>query len=135
METKKRSELVRRRLEKEFGREENEMPEDPLSALVETILSQNTTDITSERAWKALRKRYPTWDELRDADLKELSETIKVGGLPRIKSERIKNALIDIERKTGKLSLDFLRDMNEKDADIWLSQLKGVGPKTRAIIL
>ncbi|MDH4123371.1 MAG: endonuclease III, partial [Thermoplasmata archaeon] len=49
--------------------------------------------------------------------------------------ERIKNALIDIERKTGKLSLDFLRDMNEKDADIWLSQLKGVGPKTRAIIL
>jgi len=135
MDLKKRSEMIRRRLEKKFGREENDLTEDPLSVLVETILSQNTTDSTSGRAWASLRKKYPTWEELRDADAQELADTIRVGGLPKIKAERILNALREIERITGALSLDFLRDMTEEEADTWLGQLKGVGPKTRAIIL
>ena len=54
MDAKRRSEIIRRRLEKEFGRPEADEQEDPLSALVSTILSQNTTDITSDRAWAAL---------------------------------------------------------------------------------
>ena len=135
MNARSRSETIRRRLEKEYGIEENDIPEDPLSALVETILSQNTTDITSERAWIALRKRYPSWEELRDAAPAELADTIRVGGLPKIKAERIIGALKEIERQTGALSLDFLHEMTEEEADKWLSQLKGVGPKTRAIIL
>lgn len=135
MDKRRRSETIRRRLEKEYGREENDIPEDPLSALVSTILSQNTTDITSERAWKALRMKYPTWKELRDAKVTELADTIRVGGLPRIKAERILAAMKEIERQTGALSLDFLHEMSEKEADEWLSQLKGVGPKTRAIVL
>ncbi|MFZ2642506.1 MAG: endonuclease III, partial [Verrucomicrobiia bacterium] len=32
-----------------------------LDALVETILSQNTTDVNSSRAFAALRRRYPRW--------------------------------------------------------------------------
>lgn len=129
------SEIIRKRLEKQFGRIENDVPDDPLVALVRTILSQNTTDITSERAWIALRKKYPTWEKLRNADPEELAETIRVGGLPKLKAERILNALYDIEKITGNLSLDFLRDMTEEEADSWLTQLKGVGPKTRAIVL
>jgi endonuclease-3 len=135
MDPKRRSEVVRRRLEKIFGRPENDLQEDPLSSLVRTILSQNTTDATSERAWESLRKRYPTMTELKEADPDELAETIRVGGLARLKAERILNALREIERLTGKLSLDFLKDMSEEDADAWLAQLKGVGPKTRAIVL
>ena len=135
MHIKARSEIVRKRLEKEFGRPEVEEQEDPLSSLVSTILSQNTTDITSDRAWAALRKRYPTMQSLKRADPQELADTIRVGGLPRLKAERILNALHEIERMTGALSLDFLNDMNEEEADSWLAQLKGVGPKTRAIVL
>jgi endonuclease-3 len=134
MDARKLSETVRRRLEKEFGIPEVE-EEDPLSALVGTILSQNTTDITSDRAWASLRRRYPTMESLKRADPEELADTIRVGGLPRLKADRILGALRDIERMTGKLSLDFLHDMTEEEADSWLSQLKGVGPKTRAIIL
>lgn len=135
MDVKSLSEIVRKRLEREFGRPEVDEPEDPLSALVGTILSQNTTDITSDRAWAALKKRYPTMESLKRADLEELADTIRVGGLPRLKAERILGALRDIELMTGNLSLDFLGDMNEQEADSWLSQLKGVGPKTRAIVL
>jgi endonuclease III len=135
MGIKTRSETVRKRLEKEFGRPEVEEYENPLSSLVNTILSQNTTDITSDRAWAALRKRYPTMQKLKRADPKDLADTIRVGGLPQLKAERILNALSEIERLTGKLSLDFLHEMTEEEADSWLSQLKGVGPKTRAIVL
>lgn len=135
MIAKVRSELVRKRLEKEFGKPEVEEKEDPLCVLVNTILSQNTTDITSDRAWAALQKRYPTMQLLKRADPQELADTIRVGGLPRLKAERILGALHEIERMTGKLSLDFLNEMTEEEADSWLSQLKGVGPKTRAIVL
>jgi endonuclease III len=135
MDAVARSEAVRKRLEKEFGREDNTVLEEPMAALVNTILSQNTTDVTSDRAYAALRKRYPTWEKLLGADSEELARTIRVGGLPQIKADRILGALAEIKRQTGRLSLDFLRGMTEKEADEWLSQLKGVGPKTRAIII
>jgi endonuclease-3 len=135
MEAKKLSETVRVRLEAQFGRPDSGEREDPLAALVGTILSQNTTDITSDRAWAALQTRYPTMELLIRADKDELAKTIRVGGLPQLKAERILGALKEIRRLTGKLSLDFLNDMDEQEADAWLSQLKGVGPKTRAIVL
>jgi endonuclease-3 len=135
MGTVSKSETIRKRLEKEFGRPDDGALEDPMASLVNTILSQNTTDITSDRAYAALRKRYPTWEKLLRADPTELASTIRVGGLPQIKADRILGALAEIKRQTGKLSLDFLHEMTEEEADEWLSQLKGVGPKTRAIII
>lgn len=135
MDAFSRSEIIRKRLEKEFGRPKVRSLEDPMAALVNTILSQNTTDVTSDRAYAALRKRYPTWQRLLKADPEDLASTIRVGGLPQIKAERIIGALAEIKRQTGELSLDFLHEMSEKEADEWLSQLKGVGPKTRAIVI
>jgi len=135
MDAVSRSEKIRKRLENEFGRPDNNVLEDPMAALVNTILSQNTTDVTSDRAYAALRKRYHTWEKLLRADPMELASTIRVGGLPQIKADRILGALAEIKRQTGRLSLDFLHEMTEKEADEWLSQLKGVGPKTRAIII
>jgi len=135
MDAASRSETIRKRLEKEFGRPDNGALEDPMAALVNTILSQNTTDVTSDRAYASLRERYPTWEKLLRADPAELAGTIRVGGLPRIKAERILGALAEIKRQTGRLSLDFLHEMTEKEADEWLGQLKGVGPKTRAIVI
>jgi endonuclease-3 len=135
MDAVSRSETIRKRLEKEFGRPDNDVLEDPMASLVNTILSQNTTDVTSDRAYVALRKRYPTWERLLRADPTELASTIRVGGLPQIKADRILGALAEIKKQTGKLSLDFLHEMTEKEADEWLSQLKGVGPKTRAIVI
>ena len=135
MDAVSRSETIRKRLEKEFGKPDNAGLEDPMAALVNTILSQNTTDVTSDRAYAALRERYPTWEKLLRADPTELARTIRVGGLPQIKADRIIGALAEIKRQTGRLSLDFLHEMNEKEADEWLSQLKGVGPKTRAIVI
>src|SRR6266511_4104215 len=37
---------------------------DPLEELVVTVLSQNTSDVNRDRAYAAMRRRFPTWDAL-----------------------------------------------------------------------
>ena len=108
---------------------------DPLATLVGTILSQNTNDVNRDRAFERMRGRFPTWEEVRDADPAELVESIRTAGLANQKGPRIQNALRVITEQQGELSLDFLADMETEDARKWLISIKGVGPKTAAIVL
>ncbi len=66
---------------------------------------------------------------------KRIAEIIRSGGLAGIKAARILDALDFIKREHGALNLDFLRDFGPDDAEAWLGQMKGVGPKTRSIVL
>src|ERR671921_503960 len=52
---------------------------DTVSELVLTILSQNTADTNSFRAFTALRERYPDWDAVLAAPTDELIEVIRPG--------------------------------------------------------
>ena len=65
----------------------------------------------------------------------EIRETIRSAGLANQKAPRIQNALYEIHEERGELSLDFLDDMTLDDAKQWLVNIKGVGPKTAAIVL
>ena len=51
------------------------------------------------------------------------------------KAPRIQEALRAILRERGELNLDFLATMPVDEAQAWLRRLKGVGPKTAAIVL
>jgi endonuclease-3 len=110
---------------------------DPLSELVLTILSQNTNDVNRDHAWHRLRERFPgpNWREVMDAPTEELAAAIRPGGLADTKAPRIQGALSTILAERGELSLDFLAHMPVEEAKAWLMRLKGVGPKTAAIIL
>jgi endonuclease III len=118
-----------------YGRQDRQECEAPLDTLVETILSQNTTDTNSHRSFLALKKEYPSWDSLLGEKRSKVSRVIRSGGLPDIKAERILGALEFIKESRGSLDLEFLRDMTPSQADAWLAQMKGVGPKTRSIVL
>ena len=118
-----------------YGRKEIEGDEDPMDTLVETILSQNTTDKNSHRAFRELKRAYPRWEHMIGASPKRVAGLIRSGGLARIKAERILDALEFIKKNRGELRLDFLHSLNPSQADAWLAQMKGVGPKTRGIIL
>lgn len=126
---------VHRLLLDEYGHHEWQPHRDAVSELVRTILSQNTSDVNSERAFARLRERFPRWEDLLGADTEEIVEAIRPGGLAEIKAPRIKEALQTIVDEQQKLDLDFLRDKHTKDAMAWLQSLVGVGPKTAAIIL
>ena len=123
------------RLERLFGRPRRTGHLDPVSELVSTILSQNTSDTNRDRAFFRLRERFPTWAQVRDAPAAEIQEAIRPAGLSEVKAPRIKDALLQVTQADGTLSLDFLRQMSVADAKAWLTAIKGVGPKTAAIIL
>ena len=103
---------------------------DPMTELVLTILSQNTSDANSGRAFARLRLRYPTWEALLGADPREIEGAIQVGGLARIKAPRIKAVLEEVWRRLGSFDLSFLKEMPLAEANSWLRSLPGVGPNT-----
>ncbi|MEA3309923.1 MAG: endonuclease III [Chloroflexota bacterium] len=107
----------------------------PVAELVNTILSQNTNDHNRDLAFAALRDRYPTWEAVRDAPLAELIATIRPAGLAPTKAPRIQGALRRISAARGEMSLDFLQEMPLEEARTWLTDIRGVGPKTAAIVL
>jgi len=68
-------------------------------------------------------------------DPDKIAAIIRSGGLAPMKARRILDALAFIRRERGRLDLDFLRKMRPAEAEAWLAQMKGVGPKTRGIVL
>ena len=106
-----------------------------IDELVSTILSQNTNDVNRDRAFESLRARFPTWEQVRDADTDEVIEAVRVAGLANQKGPRIQQVLRDITSERGSLDLSFLEDMPLEEAREWLIKFKGVGPKTAAIVL
>jgi len=108
---------------------------DPISELVSTILSQNTNDVNRDRAFQSLRARFPTWDQVCEAELDEVKEAIRIAGLANHKGPAIQRALRHIREQRGELTLDFLKDLPIEEAKAWLVGIKGVGPKTAAIVL
>jgi endonuclease-3 len=126
---------VLRLLRKEYGPREWQPDQDPLSTLIATVLSQNTSDVNSHRAFAALVKRFPSWELVAAADINELAQTIRAGGLADIKAERIKLILHEIGAERGSLDLSFLSELGLVEAKSWLRELPGVGPKTAGCVL
>ena len=110
-------------------------PLPPVDELVSTILSQNTNDANRDRAYKALRERFPTWESVRDAPESSIIAAIRPAGLANQKGPRIQAVLRQISTERGDLDLTFLADMPTEQARQWLMRFKGVGPKTAAIVL
>jgi len=121
-------------LEGLYGKPEPE-EQDPVDLLILTILSQNTTDVNSLRAFSLLKSAYPRIQDLSEAPLSDIAERIRVGGLAEIKAQRIKEALGKIKLDAGDIDLHFLAGMSKEDATKYLESLPGVGPKTASVVL
>jgi endonuclease-3 len=115
--------------------ERTHVPLDPLDVLIETVLSQSTSDRNSERAFANLKQKYPSWELARRARVTSIEAVIRSGGLAKQKSARIKQLLTEIHRRRGSLDLNFLYTVPLDDAVEFLSSFKGVGPKTVACTL
>ncbi|KAK7536344.1 DNA glycosylase [Phyllosticta citribraziliensis] len=96
-----------------------------LDALIRTRLSAATTGTNSSRAFQGLVKRFGVikegigkgsvdWDAVRRADLKEVFEAIKAGGLADVKSKDIKK-ILQMVYEEGQARRDAL---TSTDADV-----------------
>lgn len=108
---------------------------EPMDELIYTVLSQHTSDLNTDRTFADLRATFPTWQDVVDAPTEAIQETIKHGGLSKIKAPRVQAILSEIHRQRGEYSIDFLADMPFDEARKWLLSLPGVGEKTAACVL
>lgn len=106
-----------------------------IDELVQTILSQHTSDTNTARAFVSLRAAFPTWQQVIDAPQEAVATSIRSGGLANTKAPRIQRVLRDARDRAGGFDLAFLRDMPLEEAKLWLTSLDGVGPKTAACVL
>ena len=123
------------RLSELYGRPRLMPSGDPLAELVLTILSQNTSDRNSGRAFVRLLRRYGSWREVAEAPLPELVDAIREGGLANQKAPRIQAALKAAFERSPDGDLRFLQELPLEEARAWLRSLPGVGPKTAACVL
>jgi endonuclease-3 len=148
----------------EYGRPAWEPRLDPTSELILTILTANSADINAEVAYARLRERWPSaptpdgasgeprdmpgwggigipdlpdpdWAAVETADLAELTDVIRPGGLANQKAPRVQAALRAISGGTGGYSLEFLRDKPALEARDWLAAIPGIGKKTASVVL
>jgi len=122
-------------LEREYGKRGWQPDGKPLAGLVRTILSQNTSDTNSRRAFDMLMFTFGSWETIASAPVEHIAYAIRVGGLSKIKAVRIKEILNQIKREQDCISLDFLNSMDASEAKEYLMRLPAVGEKTANCVL
>ena len=135
MELKQKAVLISETLEDLLGVPTRDGAEDVLECLILTILSQNTTDVNRDKGYAKLIEKFPTWEDVLQADVKAIEAAIKIAGLGNQKSHTIKNFLTWLKTEHGELSLEFIHDMGTEAALELLCQHKGIGIKTASVTL
>ncbi|MCG6960702.1 endonuclease III [bacterium BMS3Abin03] len=103
--------------------------------LIGTILSQNTNDKNSYKAYRNLKDKFGNWNELAELTPSKIEKIIKVAGLGKQKSKAIKNVLNGIKKKHNKISLDHLKNFSNQEVIDELTKYDGVGVKTASCVL
>jgi endonuclease-3 len=128
--------IINKLLKQRFGlpHKAKELPK-PIDMLIATILSQNTNDQNSYKAYQNLRKKYPDWDDANKARRTTIEKEIKIAGLGFQKSTAIKNLLNELKSKIGNFELEELNKLNDLESIEYLSSFKGIGVKTASCVL
>ena len=123
------------RLEKRFPGPHDVFIKQPFPLLIATILSQNTSDKNSRRAFQSLEAQYAiTPDVLASLSPEEIQPYIRIAGLYRIRSQRIiEVSKIILEKFQG--SLWNILCLPIKNAREQLLKIPGIGPKTADILI
>jgi endonuclease-3 len=110
--------------------------EDPVDALIATILSANTNDVNSGRAFDQLKATFGNdWEAVRQAPLAAIKSAIRPAGMYNQKAPNIVATLTKLRQERGEYKLDFLAAMPVADAQAYLTTFPGVGHKTASIVL
>ena len=99
------------------------------------MLSQHTSDVNADRAFRNLRATFPTWEDVVRAPTGAVADAIRSGGLADTKAPRIQAILEEILDRRGAFDLTYLGGLSDEEARQELMSLPGVGPKSAAVVL
>ncbi|MFZ2324076.1 MAG: endonuclease III [Ignavibacteriaceae bacterium] len=108
---------------------------DPVDILIGTILSQNTNDKNSYRAFLNLKNNTKSWDDVLKLKVKELEKLIRIAGLGKQKSNAIYSLITNLKKNNGKISLSYLNKKSDDEVLDELTSHKGIGIKTASCVL
>jgi len=121
--------------------------DDPLEEAVYIMISRQTREDVYRDVYATLRRRYPRWEDAAAAPRAKLRNLLRPAGFYEQRADQLKLLLQAVteanrERRIGPfgtppadLTLDFLHDMSDADAESFLRQLPGIGPKSARCIL
>lgn len=127
-------------LEKRYSKlwpwpDSSEMDRDPFKKLIYTVLSQNTSDLNTARAYRGLSSGFNVEPSvLARADIGKLKKAIRSGGLYNVKSKKIKQISKHILDRLGG-DISFILKLPKREARARLRELPGVGEKTADVML
>lgn len=106
-------------------------------SIINTMLSQNTTAANQNKAYAALKKAYPVWDDLaNETDISRIENAIRVAGLAQARAERMQGMLRTIQSERGEANFEYLRDLTSTEViQKELLRFKGMGPKTISCVM
>lgn len=120
---------------------------DVLSETIYILLSLNTRETVYQRIYRALRARFPRWLDVANASIDHLSATLQPGGLHGQRAGYLKELLIAVHEDNTRrgegpaaspaadLTLEYLRNMADFEAESFLLGLPGVGKKTARCVM
>lgn len=108
--------------------------DEPTDMLVGTILSANTTDVNSGRAFARLQA-LGDWEQICTTPLPQIIDAIRPAGMYNQKAPHIIAALARLRNERGGYDLNDLATMPVAEAIGFLTGLPGVGQKTASIVL
>jgi endonuclease III len=128
--------VVNKLLAEHFGipKRNRKLP-NPLDMLIATILSQNTNDNNSYKAFQNLKANYKSWEELLDERQSTIEKVIRVAGLAKQKASAIKNLLNGLRKEFRKVSIEYVKGLSDEEAIASLTKYNGVGVKTASCVL
>lgn len=120
-----------------YGEQDWQDSDDGVRQLLITILSQNVADTNTARAAENLFNDFEDYKEIEEASVDDLADSINPAGLPETKAKRIQRTLKALREQESSedYSVDFLGEMEDNEAQDWLEQIKGIGPKTASVLL
>lgn len=121
-------------LRNRFGRPSPPEKKPPLDELINTILSQNTSDLNRDRAFNALKSCCPRLENTLNLSPEKLADIIRPAGLGPTKSRRI-HELLKYLYGNGRNGLPDLCSMGPTESIKYLTSFKGVGLKTASCVL
>ena len=131
----KRAERILKKLSSYYGKVNPWKGKNAFDVLVRTIISQNTSDVNTDRAFTRLSKKFDISPiTISKAKISELEDCLEIGGLFKQKAKRLKKIAQTIVDDFGG-DLEFLGDLPIDEARMFLLNFEGVGEKTADVLL
>ena len=114
--------------------------DDPLAEAIFIILSRQTRESGYLKAYEALRAKWPSWEDVRDASQAEVAEVLTPAGFGPTRAQQVRDLLARVTQECDRrgltsLSLDWLHDLPDADAERFLTDLPGMGVKSARCVM